>query len=162
MSTIKIRDYKLLPLRKLFRLYFSPNFNFYEMDYAFSNFSVNNKKVNKYYLILININTKFLFPTPIQNNTTPNVDLTKIIIKSINDHLSSLSPNLKINNIHTDCDSKFGKMIEDNDTPDTTKSSVMTYKRNSFLDYHASEGITLYLNSSPFIFEFFPLFFSRF
>jgi hypothetical protein len=42
-------------------------------------------------------------------------------------------------------------MIEDNDIPDKIKLGVMTYKRNSFLDYLASEGITLYLNFSPFI-----------
>jgi hypothetical protein len=137
MTTNKLRDYKLPPLRKLFRPYFSPNFNSYEIDYAFSNFTINSVKIFKYYLILININTKFLFA-----NTTPNVDLTKIIIKSINDHLISLSPNLKINNIRADGDSKFGKMIENNDIPDTIKLGVMTYKRNSFIDYLASEGIT--------------------
>jgi hypothetical protein len=140
---IKIRDYK--------RLFFSPNFNSYEIDYALSNFSINNKKVYKYYLILINIITKFLFATPIQNNTTTNVYLTRIIIKSINDHLVSLSSNLKINNIRADGDRKFGKMIEDNDIPETIKLGVMTYKRNSFLDYLASEGLTLYLNFSLFL-----------
>jgi hypothetical protein len=116
------------------RPYFSPNFNSYEMDYAFSNFKINSEKNYKYYIILININTKFLFSVPVKNKTTPNVDLTKIIIKSINDHLISLSPNLKINNIHTDGDSKFGRMIEDNDNPDSITLGVMTYKRNSFLD----------------------------
>jgi hypothetical protein len=29
---LKIEDYKLKPLRKLFRPYFSQNFNSYEMD----------------------------------------------------------------------------------------------------------------------------------
>jgi hypothetical protein len=42
-------------------------------------------------------------------------------------------------------------MIEDNDIPDKIKLNVMTFKRNSFLDYLASKGITLYLNSSPFL-----------
>jgi hypothetical protein len=120
------------------------------MDYALSNLLINNKKVYKYYLILININTKFLFITPIQN-TTPNVEITRIIIKDINDHLNRLSPNLKINNIRADGDSKFGKMIEDNDRPETVKLGKMIYKRNVFLDYLASEGITLYLNPSPFL-----------
>jgi hypothetical protein len=96
---IKIEDYKLKPLRKLFRPYYSPNFNSYEMDYALSNLLINNKKVYKYYLVLININTKFLFMAPIKNNTTTNVEITRIIIKDINDHLASLGPNLKINNI---------------------------------------------------------------
>jgi hypothetical protein len=115
------------------------------MDYAFSNLTINSKKIYKYYLILININTKFLFATPIRNNITPTVDLTRIVINSINDHLATLSPNLKINNIRADGDSKFGRMIEDNDTPDKIKLDVMTYKRNSFFDYLASEGITLFI-----------------
>jgi hypothetical protein len=42
-------------------------------------------------------------------------------------------------------------MIEDNDKPETVKLGKMIYKRNVFLDYLASEGITLYLNSSPFL-----------
>jgi hypothetical protein len=121
------------------------------MDYAISNLLVNNRKVYKYYLILININTKFLFAAPIQNNTTPNIKITQIIIKSINDHLATLGPNLKINNIRADGDRKFGKMIEDNDRPETIEFGKMIYKRNSFLEYLESENITLYLNSSPFL-----------
>jgi hypothetical protein len=122
----KIEDYKLKPLRKVFRPYYSPNFNSYEMDYALSNLLVNSKKVYKYYLILININTKFLFAAPIQNNTTPNVEKTQIIIKELNDHLASLESNLKINNIREEGDSKFGKMIEDNDRPETIRLGKMT------------------------------------
>jgi hypothetical protein len=72
---------------------------------------------------------------PIQNNTTLNVEITWIIIKDINDHLASLGPNLKINNIWVDGDSKFGKMIEDNDRLETIKLGKMIYKRNAFLDW---------------------------
>jgi hypothetical protein len=64
--TTKIKNYKLKPSHKLYRPYFSPNFNSYEMDYAISNFLINNKNVYKYYLILININSKFLFALPIK------------------------------------------------------------------------------------------------
>jgi hypothetical protein len=88
---LKIEDYKLKPLRNFFRPYFSPNFNSYEMDYALSNFSINNKKVYKYYLILININSKFLFGLPIKNNTTPSIEITKMLIKDVNDYLGSLN-----------------------------------------------------------------------
>jgi hypothetical protein len=41
---IKIENYKLKPLRKLYKPYFSPNFNGYEMDYALSNLLINNQK----------------------------------------------------------------------------------------------------------------------
>jgi hypothetical protein len=108
-------------------------------------------KVYKYYLILININTKFLFPVPIQNNTTPNIEITRIIIKDINDHLGKLGSNLKANNICAYGDRKFGKMIEENDRIETIKLGEMMYKRSTFLDYLESESITLYINSSPFV-----------
>jgi hypothetical protein len=106
--TTKIEDYKLKPLCKLHKPYFSPNFNNYEIDYAVSNFLINNQKVYKYYLILININSKFLFSLPIRNNTTPSIEITKILIKDVNNYLGSLGDNLKINNIRADGDSKFG------------------------------------------------------
>jgi hypothetical protein len=67
----KIQDYRLKPLEKFYRLYFLPHFNSYEMDYALSNLLINNKKVYKYYLFVININAKFLFVSPVKNNTTP-------------------------------------------------------------------------------------------
>jgi hypothetical protein len=69
---------------------------------------------------------------PIENNTTPNVEITRILIKNINDHLATLNPNLKINNIQADGDSKFGKMIEDTDRVKTIRLGKMTYKRNTF------------------------------
>ena len=121
------------------------------IDYAVSNFLINNKKIYKYYLILININTKFLFALPIKKNTTPSVEITKILIKDVNDHLESLRPDLKINNIRADGDSKFGKMIEDSSRITMVKLGDFMYKRNTFLDYLYSQKITLYLNSSPFI-----------
>jgi hypothetical protein len=42
-------------------------------------------------------------------------------------------------------------MIEDNDRVETVRLGKIFYKRNVFLDYLKSEGITLYLNSSPFL-----------
>jgi hypothetical protein len=93
---------------------------------------INGMKIYKYYLILININTKFLFAVPIKNNTTPSIEISKIIMKDINDHLISIRPSLKINNIRADGDNKFGKMIEDNKKPKTIKLGKMYYKINSF------------------------------
>jgi hypothetical protein len=111
---MKIEDYRLKPLQKFYRPYFSPHFNSYEMDYAVSNFLINNKKVYKYYLFMININTKFLFVSPVRNNTTPSIEITRILVEDINDHLELLRANLKINNIRAGGDSKFRKMIEEN------------------------------------------------
>jgi hypothetical protein len=143
----KIEEYKLKPLRKLYRPYFSPNFNSYEMGYALSNFLINNQKIYKYYLILINIHSKFLFALPIKNNITPSIEITKILIKDVNNYLGSLGDNLKINNIRADSDSKFEKIIKNNNKPKTIKLNVITYKKNVFLNYLESKNITLYLIS---------------
>jgi hypothetical protein len=148
---MKIKDYKLKPPHKLFHPYFSPNFNNHKINHTLNNFLINTIKIYKYYLLLIKINTKFLFAVPIQNNSTPSIEITRIIIKDISDNLGSLRLNLKINNIRADGDSKFGKMIENNDRAETIKLGIVTYKRNSFLDNLASEDITLYLNTSPFL-----------
>jgi hypothetical protein len=63
----------------------------------------------------------------IKNNTIPSVEITKILIKDVNNQLTSLSINLKINNIHADHDSKFGKMIKHNDRPETIKLGKIIY-----------------------------------
>jgi hypothetical protein len=83
------------------------------MEYAVSNFLINNKKVYKYYLFIININTKILFASSVKNCTTPSIEITRILVKDINEHLESLGCNFKTNNIRADGDSKFGKMIEE-------------------------------------------------
>ena len=148
---VKIKDYKLKPLRKFYRPYFSPKFNSYEMDYASGYFQIGDKKIFKFYLILININTKFLFALPIRDNTYPTVEITKILIKDVNDHLNSLSPEYKINNIRADGDSKFGKMMQENSRSETVRLGDFTYKKNEFISYLDSENISLYLNTSPFV-----------
>jgi hypothetical protein len=103
-------------------------------------------------LVLLNHQyTKFLFALPVRNNTTPSIEITKILIKDVNGYLGSLSINLKINNFRADGDSKFEKMIENNDRVETKKLGKIIYKRNIFFEYLECECITLYLNSSPFL-----------
>ena len=147
----KIRDYRLKTLKKFYRPYFSPRFNSYEMDYASGRFLINDTQVFKYYLFLININTKFLFVQPIQNNTYPSVAITRILVKDVNDHLNSLGLEYKIDNIRADGDSKFGKMIKEDSKNDTVTLGDFIYKKNEFISYLASENIKLYLNASPFV-----------
>jgi hypothetical protein len=98
----KIRDYQLKPLKKFYRPHFSPKFNSYETDYAIGNFSINNERILKFYLFVININSKFLFAQPLKNNTHPTIRITKFLIKDINDHLKSLNPDFKIDNIRSE------------------------------------------------------------
>jgi hypothetical protein len=65
------------------------------------------------------------------------IEITKILIKDVNDHLGEFSLNLKINNIWVQKDDwRYNR-------PEIVKLGVMTHKRNVFLDYLESEGITL-------------------
>lgn len=59
-----IEDFKIKPLKKLFRPYFSPTQNSYEIDYVFAQHPILNTTLQTY-LFCININTKYLivFPT---------------------------------------------------------------------------------------------------
>ena len=148
---VRIRDYKLKPLRKFYRPYFSPKSNSYEMDYTSGSFLINDSKIFKFYLILININTKFLFALPLENNTYPTIEITKILVKDVNDHLKTLGSDFKIDNIRADGDLKFGKMIDNDFKKDAVNLGNFTYKQNVFVNYLASEKITLYLNTSSFV-----------
>jgi hypothetical protein len=56
---VKIPNYQVKPLKKFYRPYFSPKFNSYEMDYAVAGFLINNERMFKFYLFVINIDTMF-------------------------------------------------------------------------------------------------------
>jgi hypothetical protein len=67
----RIEDYRLKPLQKFYRPYFSPHFNNYEMDYAVSNFliNINNVKCN-----VFNVTEKY-----IKNSITIPIYCTKYL-----------------------------------------------------------------------------------
>jgi hypothetical protein len=148
---VKIPDYQLKPLKKFYRSYFSPRFNSYEIDYAVASFLINNERMFKFYLFVININTKFLFVQPLPENTHPSIHITKILIEDINDHLKSLRPDCKIDNIRGDADTKFAKMITEYTNNKIVLLGEFVYNKNEFIDYLVFENITLYLNKSPFV-----------
>jgi hypothetical protein len=131
----KIRDYQLKPLKKFYRPYFSPKFNSYEMDYAIGNFSINNERIFKFYLFVININSKFLFAQPFKNNTHPTIRITKFLIKDINNHLKSLNIDFKIDNIRGDADTKFAKVINEYVDDKIVLLGDFVYNKNKFVDY---------------------------
>jgi hypothetical protein len=148
---VKIPDYQLKPLKKFYRPCFSPKFNSYEMDYAVASFLINSERMFKFYLFVININIKFLFVQPLTENRHPSIHITKILIEDINNHLKSLRPDLKIDNIRGDADTKFAKMITEYTNTKTVLLKDFVYNKNEFVDYLPSENITLYLNKSPFV-----------
>jgi hypothetical protein len=148
---VKIPDYQLKPLKKFYRPYFSPRFNSYEMYYAVASFLINSERKFRFYLFVININTKFLFVRPLPENTHPSIHITKILIEDINNHLKSLKTDCKIDNIRADADTKFAKMITDHTDNRAVLLGDFAHNTNEFVNYLASENITLYLNKSSFV-----------
>jgi hypothetical protein len=102
-----IPDSYLNNLKKYQRPYFSPKFHSWEMDYFVSmkiptTFGVNNNKtlVFRYYLIFVNINTKFVKVYPLNFNITPTIAITLYCLKDMMRHY-------KINNLRGDNDRVF-------------------------------------------------------
>jgi hypothetical protein len=94
-------------LKKYQRPYFSPKFHSYEMDYFITmkiptTFDEDNKKttVFRYYLIFININTKFVKVYPLNFNINPTIAITLHCLKD-------MMKNYKIDNLRGDNDRVF-------------------------------------------------------
>jgi hypothetical protein len=64
-------------------------------------------------------------------------------VKNVNGYLNSLSPEYKIDNIHTRGDSKFGKVIQESSRKDIVILGDFTYKKNEFITHLESENLTL-------------------
>jgi hypothetical protein len=86
----KIRDYKVKPLLKYYRPYFSPHTDSYEIDYVFGG-KVMTKDVesglskleNRNYFFCININTKYLFVVPLPMGENRRLTYTLLSISQI-------------------------------------------------------------------------------
>jgi hypothetical protein len=134
---LKIRDYKLQPLTKFERPYFSPNGNTYEMDWILSG----SKEPFREYLFIININTRYLFVEPSDLNESEKTAFVAAAVKKFND---SLPPGHKISNIRADGASTFGYIPgkpkrSPTDTPGNKKS-----KQEVLLRYLRDNNITLF------------------
>jgi hypothetical protein len=108
-----IKDYKPKTQKKFFRSYFSPKTGSYEMDYVITGHKdkdkdknkVKNKDKNKtyrYYLTVININTRYLFFIPFELNVIPTQAATLKALTFINDILKE--NNQKMTNLRGDAD----------------------------------------------------------
>jgi hypothetical protein len=90
---------------KFQRPYFSPKFNSWEMDFFSEGYNEidqykNKTRIERYYLIFININTKFvkLYPFDLHEQRTQKVTV---------DFLKDLISNYKVNNLRSDKDAVF-------------------------------------------------------
>jgi hypothetical protein len=102
-----IKDYKPKAQKKYFRPYFSPKTGLYEMDYVIAG---HKNKNERYYLAVININTRYLFFIPFELNMTPNQAATKEALEFINDILKE--NNQQMTNLHGDADQKSSQNLQ--------------------------------------------------
>jgi hypothetical protein len=127
--TRPIQNSYLSTLKKYQRPYFSPKFHSWEMDYFLSSkitttFGENNDKtvVYRYYLIFININTKFIKVYPLNFNIDPTIRITLYCLKD-------MMKRYKINNLRFDNDRLFVGEVNDfcNENGITTYFSKSKY-----------------------------------
>jgi hypothetical protein len=102
------KDYRISKISKQFyRPYFSPHTNSYEMDYCTS---TNIAGKERWWLAVININTKFLFMYPLEINTHATEDFTAKALAYIQDQLPE---DQKIDNLRSDAGGHFPTIISE-------------------------------------------------
>jgi hypothetical protein len=154
-------DYRLKPLRKLFRPYFSPYTNSYEIDYVYGGMTkvidIDTQKttfVPRHYFFCININTKYLIVKPLPMGEKGRLEYTLNAMKAIKNEIENMNPEQSISHIRGDSDSAFAKIIVSKETPDKKGSINLgsgMYRPNSFVNFLKANNISLYLSPSKFI-----------
>jgi hypothetical protein len=114
----KIKDYRIKPLQKFYRPYFSPHTDSYEIDYVYGGKMITynsetgeHKTVNRNYIVCININTKYLFMIPLPMGENKKFINTLTAISQIKAVVESMNPEATIKHIRGDADSAFGKIV---------------------------------------------------
>jgi hypothetical protein len=154
----KLKDYRIKPLKRFYRPYFSPYRNSYEIDhiYAGSIFK-NNRLVKKWYLGCININTRYLFMEFVENLT----QLTVLsVLQRIKDSIEKMTNNEStIRHIRADGSKSFGSDVKDEEINDPNsildtypyiRLGHMEFKPNVYTRYFRDNNIELYLVDSKY------------
>jgi hypothetical protein len=156
----KAPDYRLKPLHKLFRPYFSPYTNSYEIDYVYGGVTkvidIDTQKtifVPRHYFFCININTKYLIVKPLPMGEKGKLDFTLNAMKAIKNEIEKMNPEQSVSHIRGDSDSAFAKVIIDEETlgkKETTDLGAGKYRPNKFVEFLKANNISLYLSPSKF------------
>jgi hypothetical protein len=156
----KIKDYRIKPLQKFYRPYFSPHTDSYEIDYVFggkinmTNEETGEKEiVNQYYFACININSKYLFMIPLPMGENRKLINTFNAVSRIKDLIEAMNPEATIKHIRGDADSAFGRIVRFEDV-ENKKFNVNlgpeTYRPNIFTSYLKDNNIELFLSPSQY------------
>jgi hypothetical protein len=163
----KVKDYKLKPLQRFYRPYFSPFPNSYEIDYVHGGrFATINEKTSKlkiiiqYYLACININTKYLFMVPFSFSIDKRFNLMTTLnaVQQIKAKIEHDTPGATIQNIRGDADKTFGTIVQTEEEQlfdglaeeHYVELGHKIYVANPFTTWLRDAKIDLFLTSSPY------------
>jgi hypothetical protein len=142
-----VPDFKLKPLHQLYRPYFSPQFDSYEMDYVNTGrfFDEKNQVHIQNYLFVININTKYLFSVPLPAGEAPSVERTTQALEVVFQKLYPKS----IDNLRADADTAFGRTDLNIDISITNKK--LSQNQRTLFNYLNFKGVKrVFFSSSKF------------
>jgi hypothetical protein len=130
-------------MKKYFRPYFSPKTGLYEMNYVIAGHKDKNER---YYLAVININTRYLFFIPFELNVTPNQVATKEALEFINDILKKNDQ--PMTNLRADADKKFATHATDK----TAEPNILPLGTQKFFARKNETNVVKYLSDNNIIF----------
>jgi hypothetical protein len=105
----KVPDYRLKPLKKFQRPYFSPQRDSYEMDYVIQTYGGHRKN----YLFCINLNTRYLMAYSLELDETSTTEGTRRLLEEMNAELAvNFGGKRFIKHLRGDGDSAFGVMLK--------------------------------------------------
>jgi hypothetical protein len=148
--SLKVPDYRLKPLNKFQRPYFSPKRNSYEIDYV-TQTDPDRPQDFVFYLFCINLNTRYLTVRGLDYKTFPTNENTVLAFEEIYNHILTNFRDNEIKHLRGDADKAFGTLILKNlERKKQEKLGEFRYVKNVFTTYLANLGIDLYLNSSKY------------
>jgi hypothetical protein len=106
----RLKDYKIKPLARFYRPDFSPFRNSFEYDYVFGGRGPTGSQ--RWYLGIININTKYLFMFPCPEGRHCRLETTKQATEDIIPTLRAIHPDAGVFHIRGDGDSAFGTTVD--------------------------------------------------
>jgi hypothetical protein len=155
----KVSDYRLKPLNRFQRPYFSPKRDSYEIDYVEQTYG----RLKVVYLFCININTRYLMAYALELNEPRSVAGTRRLLDEMNTELVvNFGKDRMMKHIRGDADTAFGHLLQQGESyvigpeeakrlrrKETIALGDFWIKSNALTQYLAGSA-DLYLNSSPY------------
>jgi hypothetical protein len=141
----KLKDFRVKPLQRFFKPYFSPHTDSYEIEYVYGGrMEAHDAETgclsyeDRNYFMCININTKYLLVRALPMGANRRLNHSMAAISQIITEIKMMNPNQTIKHIREDADLAFGKIVQKNGivSDDANVSLEPTsYRPNVFVTY---------------------------